>query len=519
MRLAFMAVGIGILVALGITGTAQAAITIGPATVTSTAESGSLTFTVTRDAAIGADATVKVSTAGGSATSGQDFTPVSRTVTLGAGIISPTTATVVVPILSDALDEADETFTIALSEVSQNESIAAPGTATGVITDDDPSPTVSVAPAAVVEGTGGTTTLAVPVTLSAVSGRAVSVAYATSDATAIAPGDYTAVSRTVTIPAGQSGGTAAVPVVPDALDEDDETLTVTLSTATNATLATAKATATITDDDTATVGVTGATVLEGPAGTTTMTQAIVSLTTASTRAVMVSYATANGSAVAPGDYLAASGRVSIPAGERTVAIPLSIVGDAAVEPDEALSVNLSDPSGTAITPGAESAAIIIRNDDAGTGAGAGAGTGAIVVPPNQLGTVVTAPGLTDALPGLGVTTRKGVGLGSLMFARTTGRMRFTVSCPVGAGRCKGSVTVFSVPARRSKVKALRREQQLASKRFDVAQGAKDTVTLRLSSRGRGWLRSARAVKITAYAVSRDARGASSTAKVAGTLRR
>ena len=368
-----------------------------------------------------------------------------------------------------------------------------------------------MAPAAVAEGTGGATTLAVPVMLSAVSGRAVSVAYATADATAVAPGDYTPATGTVTIPAGQTGGTVPVPVAPDALDEDDETLTVTLSAPANATLATAKATATITDDDTATVGVTGATVLEGPAGTTTMTSALISLTVASTKPVTVSYATANGSAVAPGDYLPASGRVTIAAGERTVMIPLSIVGDATVEPDEALSVNLTDPTGAAITPGAGSAPIIIRNDDGGAGA--------IVVPPGQLGTVVTAPGLTDALPGLGVTARKGVGLGRLTFARTTGRMRFTVSCPVGAGRCKGSVTVFSVPARRSKVKALRREQQLATKRFDVAQGARATVTLPLSSKARGWLRSARTVKITAYAVSRDARGASSTAKVAGTLRR
>ncbi|MCW3014754.1 MAG: endoglucanase [Solirubrobacterales bacterium] len=515
MRARFTAVGLALVVALGVAGTAQATITIsGPTTVAEPATGTvSASYTVTRSGLTLDTATVTVATTNLTAVSPGDYTGGTQAVNLGPGLLGDS-KTVTIPIAADALDEDPETFKVSLTATTTDAIDPAASTVTTTITDNaaDLPPTVSAGPASVTEGTAAAASvLAVPVVLSAVSGRAVTVGYATTDGTATAGSDYTATTGTLTIPAGQAGAAINVPVAADALDEDDETLTVTLSSPVNATLQAPAATGTITDDDTATITVTGATVLEGAAGATTATNALVNLSVASTRAVTVSYATGDGTAVAPGDYIAASGQVTVPPGQRTVLIPLSIVGDSTIEPDEAFTVTLAGPIGAAIATSGAGAPVVIRNDD-GPGAG-------IIVPPGQLGTVVTKPSSTGGLPGTNGGTTKGVALGKLKFDRATGRMSFVITCPAGLGRCKGTVTVFSIPSAKSKVKALRHEQQLATKTFDLVQGAKATAALRLSARARGWLRSARLVKITAYAVCRDAKGAYSTAKVAGTLKR
>ena len=93
-------------------------------------------------------------------------------------------------------------------------------------------------------------------TLSAVSGRAVTVDWATSvetGDTATSDTDFTAANGTLTIPAGDDTGTVTVETLEDTTVEGDETFTVTLSNPTNAAAAISgtPATGTITDDDTA----------------------------------------------------------------------------------------------------------------------------------------------------------------------------------------------------------------------------------------------------------------------------
>jgi hypothetical protein len=106
-------------------------------------------------------------------------------------------------------------------------------------------------PAAVVEGQSIDLTLR----LSTASTHVATVDYATSDLTAVAPGDYTAVSGTASIPAGDTTTTVTVPTVDDQEAETTETLRLTLSAPTYATLGTSVATATIHDNDCAdTVG-------------------------------------------------------------------------------------------------------------------------------------------------------------------------------------------------------------------------------------------------------------------------
>ena len=95
-------------------------------------------------------------------------------------------------------------------------------------------PAISVSDATVQEAEGAV--LVFTATLSHASSRAVTVAYATSDGTAVAGSDYTAASGTLTFNAGDTSQTVQVTVLTDSEDESQETLTLTLSNPSQATL-------------------------------------------------------------------------------------------------------------------------------------------------------------------------------------------------------------------------------------------------------------------------------------------
>jgi hypothetical protein len=93
-----------------------------------------------------------------------------------------------------------------------------------------------------------------------------------------------------------------VPVLGDALSEPNETFFVNLTTPTNATIADGQGLGTITNDDGApTLSVNDVTVTEGNAGPTNAVFTV-SLSTPSAQQVTVDFATANGTALTPGDY-------------------------------------------------------------------------------------------------------------------------------------------------------------------------------------------------------------------------
>jgi hypothetical protein len=93
----------------------------------------------------------------------------------------------------------------------------------------------------------------VTITVSRTGGTAsgVTVDYATGGGTATAGVDYTGNSGTLTFASGQTSRTFTVTILPDALDEPNETVTLTLSNPTGgATLSTPNpALLTITDND------------------------------------------------------------------------------------------------------------------------------------------------------------------------------------------------------------------------------------------------------------------------------
>jgi hypothetical protein len=201
-------------------------------------------------------------------------------------------------------------------------------------------PALSIADASVAEGAGSAT---LTVSLSSASGGPVTVSYATSAGTATAGLDYTTTSGVVTFAAGQVTRPIVVPILPDALDEPDETFLVTLSAPGGATLGDGQATVTILDDDAApALNASDCSVVEGNAGSQPCV-VNVSLATASGRTVTVSFATSNGSATAPSDYTAATGVLTFTPGSTARTVPVTVLGDTTQEPDETFGVALSAP--------------------------------------------------------------------------------------------------------------------------------------------------------------------------------
>ena len=211
-------------------------------------------------------------------------------------------------------------------------------------------------------------TAAFEIGMSSPAASNVTVQYSTTAGTATAPADFTAKTANVTILAGSMGPvTATVDVIEDQLDEADETFTVNLSIVSGpAGIGDGSAVGTILDDDPEPVlSVTGQSASEAASGG--QIHFTVTLAPASGKTVTVSYATANGTAQAPGDYTATSGLLSFTAGQtgKTVAVP--IVNDTAVEPDETFTLSLSSPNGATIGQG--TATGTITNDDSTGGGG------------------------------------------------------------------------------------------------------------------------------------------------------
>ena len=202
-------------------------------------------FTVSLSAANLQTVSVIYATSSGTATSGLDFTAGSGTVTFVPGV---TTQTVNIAVTDDALDENDETFAVTLASPVNGTLGAAVGT--GTITDNDAPPALSVAGVTVVEGNSGQANAVFAVTLSAMSGKTITVSYATANGTATAGVDYAAASGQVTFVPGVAQRSIAVAVNGDHLVEPSETFTVALSSPSNATIAVGQATGVITDDDT-----------------------------------------------------------------------------------------------------------------------------------------------------------------------------------------------------------------------------------------------------------------------------
>ena len=307
---------------------------------------------LTLNLASGQTITVDVYTFDGTAMAGDDYLPVLATITFPAGTI---TQTVSITTLLDGLSEADETFTVVLTNVVNAVLVTEQITVT--MLDNDAQPHLSVGDVTVSEGDG---TADFIVSLDLASGQDIWVDVATADGSALAGLDYHPLTATLHFPAGTLTQTVSVVIVDDGLLELDETFTLVLSNPVHAELGQAVGTAVIVDNDgSPEVNTADITLPEGHETHTILVT--VTLSVSHTAPVTVAYTTADGTALAGVDYEATSGLLVFAPGQTVQTIAIVVLGNTTAEADKLFTLVLSDPLHT--TLGKATAVITLLNDD------------------------------------------------------------------------------------------------------------------------------------------------------------
>jgi hypothetical protein len=396
----------------------------------------SLSFTISLAVASEQTVTVDYSTIDGTALAGIDYQVKSGTATFIAG---QTSQTIEVQVMGDRIGESNEHFLVTLS----NPVNARLGTAQATVTIQDDEPRVSITGATVTEGNTGTKELEFVVSLAVAYDMDVNVAYSTADGSAAAGSDYVAKSGTVTILKGDTSATVKVLISGDRVTEsteytytyydwyygsytytyieDREYFSVNLTSSDHGNIVSGQATGTIVDDEPR-ISISGASVTEGNEGTTEATFTVY-LSSAYDVDLNISYATADGSAVAGSDYQAKTGTVTILKGDTSGTVKVQVIGDRLGEDySEYFNVNLLNTNYGAIPSGTTAAGYIYDDEpllsisDLSTYEG-NSGT-------TYMTFAVTLSTAYDRDITVNFTTRDGSALAGSDYQATSGQLRF-----------------------------------------------------------------------------------------------
>jgi len=307
---------------------------------------GTATFNVTLTGITSTSFTVNYSNLNGTAQ-----TPVDYDIITGSLNFNGTHGeeqTVVVNINDDSIVETPETYSIELSGLSTNETSINDVSGLGTILDND-SASVSIIDLDVIENAG---IINVEVFLSGNVEESFAVDFTTANGSALSGTDYNNNSGQLTFPANSTNGNIqniAITINDDTLIEATENFLVGLSNITasgSISIADNQANVNILDNDAiAGTGIafddTEVTVDEA-AGTATFT---VRLTGNVPGGFTLDYGSANGSAVAPGDYTAVSGTLAFTGNDNeSYDIIVPIIDDALIEATEGYVIDLSNLS-------------------------------------------------------------------------------------------------------------------------------------------------------------------------------
>jgi glucose/arabinose dehydrogenase/uncharacterized protein (DUF427 family) len=395
------------------------------------ADGAAANIVFTLNAAQAAPVTVTYSTVNGTAGAPGDFTAAtSATVDIPAG---QTSVSVAIPLVNDTTSEPNESFSVTLDGATLNGSaIAATGSATVTITDNDLPPasvTITASPVSVTEG--ATPSATVVFTLNAARASPTIITYSTQNGTATAGADFTgATAATTTIPAGQTSVSVAIPLVNDTINEATESFSVTLDGATidgAPIAASGSAAITIVDNDPApavTIAASPATVTEGA---TPSANIVFTLNAAQAAPVIVTYSTGNGTATAGSDFTGATNATAtIAAGQTSVSVPAPIINDAVAEATESFSVTLNGATlnGAAIAASGSATVTILDNDAPPANLLTNGSLEQPTVPTNRFASLASIPGWTAISGGSielwnahnGVSAPNGVNFAELDFA-------------------------------------------------------------------------------------------------------
>jgi acetyl esterase/lipase len=379
------------------------------------------TFTISRTGSTAAALTIPW-VISGTAGAGSDHTRSSGSVTLAAGSAS---ATVSVPPLDDSLVEGDETV------VADDDSAAGLPVVTVTASDSLASETAGT-------GSGGAFTI----TRSGDTSGALTVSYQISG-TATAGPDYSSLSGTVTIPAGQASAVVNVAPVDDTVFETSETVILTLSasadyalgagtTASDARIASvaildtepAKPTVSLTnaDPDAAEPSDPGAFFLWRTGSTTSPL----------TVSLVISGTAANGT-----DYSTVASTATFPAGSNQIAVSIAPVDDLTTENLETISLAVApDP---ALFLGPRAVAVNLVDDDP-------PGTPELVSISLNPTSVVGSGTVTGTVQLSGPALSIGATVSLTSNDTSTATVPASITIPAGASSGTFTVTTYSVAA-------------------------------------------------------------------------
>lgn len=330
-------------------------------------------------------------TAGGTASSTTDFTPISGTLTFQPG---ETVKVISLPILNDAVAEVDKTVSLVLSSPAGAMVSSTSAHAYTILDDDVPVVTLMATDATATEGgdsgaftfyrTGST---ASPLTVQFTrSGSATSG----SDFTAFSP------ASSITIPAGSASADRVVNTVQDTTPEIDETVILTLAAGSGYVVGSpAIATVIIQDDDVNTITLVATDGVASEAGNDAG-ELVLTRTGPLTAARQVNLSI-TGTATAGADYLSIGNSRTFAIGESSIVIPVTALQDELTEGDEVVVVSIT-ASSSYITGTPSVANVRIVDDDLPPSVFISSPASKATIIAEGNGLLLEATGMDDGLP-------------------------------------------------------------------------------------------------------------------------
>ena len=299
--------------------------------------------------------TVDYSSSNNTAVAPEDYTATSGTLSFSPG---QTSLNMPVTIIDDSLDEVNQTLSLTLSNPVNVDTITT-SVSNITITDNDEAPTLNWSSTSIIESEG--TPASVTFSLSKVDDEDTTFTLSSSDNTATAGEDYTAITaESLTIPAGQLSVSTSVNLIADGLYQgSSELINLSITTPSNATPASTTGTVQINDtDNQPTISISDESLTESDSNMTFT----VTLSHESIETITIDYATSNNTATSGTDYTNTSGTLSFAPKEITKTISVPIISDEFVEGDETFNVTLSNPTNISSINKATGVGTIVDND-------------------------------------------------------------------------------------------------------------------------------------------------------------
>lgn len=300
--------------------------------------------------------TVDLATTDLTATSGQDYTGVTSTLSFG-----PTETFKLVPIavLNDSLKEANETFRVTLGN-PLGATLGNEKTATVTILDNDPGFQFESASYSQAEDAG--VAMINVLRGSDPTDSTVTVDLTSTDLTAADGVDYVATNGTLNFSPGEKVKTVTVAILNDGLKEGTKSFRLTLSNPTGGAVLGSRSSTTVSiqDNDPGVGFEASASSVWEKAGEITL--CVVRGNDSVLGPFTVDYATTDGTAVAGQDYAALSGTLQFEENQTVKSITVPILPDTLAECNETFRVTLSNPSNGAGLGTATATVSILEHD-------------------------------------------------------------------------------------------------------------------------------------------------------------